>query len=247
LAGPAEDSEVHIKKGIDLRRTGNDQAALREFQQAYAKHKSPRSAAQLSLCEQAVGLWAEAEAHMTEALSAKEDPWVTKNRAVLESALLKTRGFVGRVEISGGPAGAQISAGGVPVGTLPMNGPISLNAGSVDLEVTAPGHRGVTRSFTLGAGTYQRISIRLEPLAAAAPPPTKREVSGLTGSTTRPEVPIVAPPVEDASVDEAGRPFYTRTWVWIAAGVVLAGAAVAIAVTAGEDVFPTPTDVREFR
>ena len=73
-ADSATQAEDHVQRGIALRRAGNDVAALREFQKAWDITKTPRTSAQLGLCQQSLGQWAPAQARLLEALAAKEDP-----------------------------------------------------------------------------------------------------------------------------------------------------------------------------
>src|SRR5437868_3732788 len=86
-SGSSEGVEDLLKKGIELRRNGRDREALAEFQRAAQIGRTPRVTAQIALAEQALGMWVEAESHMREALASAQDPWVAKNRAVLEGAL----------------------------------------------------------------------------------------------------------------------------------------------------------------
>jgi hypothetical protein len=68
VAEGSDDPEAAIRRGIELRKKGEDEAARREFETAYAAAKSPRAAAQLGFAEQAIGDWASAEVHVMEAL-----------------------------------------------------------------------------------------------------------------------------------------------------------------------------------
>lgn len=222
LVRAADDAEAHIKKGLELRKLGRDQAALPEFEQAYKTHKTPRSAAQLGLCEQALGRWTEASDHLTEALEAKSDPWVQKNFDVLESSLATVKSHVATIEVLGEPPGASVLVSGRDVGRIPLAGPIAVNAGTVDVLVRAEGYEDVLRSLVVTAGQYQRVFVTLEAKAKPLPPPSAagENPSGETGAS-------------DSSVaahsDDAPRPVYKRAWFWVAIGaVVAAGAATGI-------------------
>src|SRR5262245_25439921 len=85
-AGTADEAEPLIQKGIELRRASKDFEALTYFKQALAIAQTPRAYAQLALAEQALSHWVEAEQHLTTALDARTDPWIKKNRAVLEGS-----------------------------------------------------------------------------------------------------------------------------------------------------------------
>jgi len=72
----SDNAEILIRKGVELRRRGRDSDASALFRQAYELSHTPRAAAQLGLCEQALGQWLEAEGHLSEALLAESDPWI---------------------------------------------------------------------------------------------------------------------------------------------------------------------------
>jgi hypothetical protein len=156
------------RRGIELRKSGNDAAARGVFQEMYDRFRSPRSAAQLGLAEQAVGRWEDAEAHVSEALRSPSDPWVAKHRAPLDQAIIAIRAHVARVEISGDPVGAEVLINGRSVGKLPLPRSITVPIGQVDVECRAPGHKTAVRTLSLGAADYQRVFIRMEKEAGEA-------------------------------------------------------------------------------
>jgi hypothetical protein len=162
-ASPASESEALIKKANALRRIGDDEGALPLIRQAYEINPSPRMTAQLGLVEWALGRWVEADDHLTEVLKpGGTDPWVRANRQVLEEALGVAKRNIGRVEINGDPPGAEVLVNGRTVGKLPLAGPVRVIAGSVDVELRAPGYRTMLRTLTVSGQQYQPVVIRLE-------------------------------------------------------------------------------------
>jgi hypothetical protein len=108
---------------------------------------------------------------------------------------------VGRVELTGDPEGAEVLMNGKVVGKLPLPQPVRVSAGSVDLELRAPGYKPGFRTITLTGGQYQVVVMRLEresepPAAsstaaadgAAAPPPGVHAARGSGGQRWRPWV-----------------------------------------------------------
>jgi hypothetical protein len=157
------------RRGIELRKAGNDAAARAVFQEMYDRFRSPRSAAQLGLAEQAVGRWEDAEVHVSEALRSPRDGWVARHRTPLDQSLTAIRAHVARVEISGDPVGAEVLINGRSVGTLPLARSITVPIGQVDVECRAPGHKTAVRTLSLGAAEYQRVFIRMEKEPGEAP------------------------------------------------------------------------------
>jgi hypothetical protein len=161
-SGSGEDVEALLKKGIELRRHGRDREALVEFQRAAQISRTARVTAQIALAEQALGLWVEAESDMREALASAQDPWIAKNRSVLEGALGTVRNHVGTVEIWGAPEGGEVLLDDKMVGHLPSTGPISFATEDLDLVVRAPGYLQIKRTIhiQIGAANREHVDLR---------------------------------------------------------------------------------------
>jgi hypothetical protein len=230
-AADTEDALIH--RGIELRKQGNDRAALEEMQRAYAIKHTPRAAAQLGFAEQALGLWPDAEEHVHEALTATGDAWVRKNRATIESALVTIRAHVGRVQIDGGEPGAQVTVNGRAVGSMPLRDSVPVNAGPVDVEVRAAGYAPALKTVNVGAGELTRVSFTLQPVAEASarprqPPPFQ------PGSAPAPAIKPLGAPGSDATTliarDDSGRGKRMTGMSLVAGGVVAIGGGVAASV-----------------
>ena len=167
---PIRDPAVQtlITQGVEFRNKGDDQAALTSFLKAYELSKEARVLAQIALAEQALGHWVDAEDHLIKALQAAEDPWIAKNRAVLEGALGEIQHHVGSLELSGGIPGAEVRLNGTLVGSFPLKGPIRTLAGSVALDVKADGYLPVIRTVIVPSGGLARESVTLVSVQPAA-------------------------------------------------------------------------------
>lgn len=205
LAGAtvAADADTLVKEGVALRRAGDDLAAVRKFEQAHAIEQSPRTAAQLGLAEQALGRWGAADRHLRAALAAPSDAWMSKNRKSIEQALKTVEQRVGQLEIVGSPPGSEVRVDGELVGKLPLERAVAATAGSVAVEVRAPGYLTMVRSSQIATGGVTRESFNLQPIAPAATEP-------VAGNPTRPapvavRVPVTedpAPAVRDRATDQ---------------------------------------------
>jgi hypothetical protein len=223
VAGAAgvDEEEALIRLGLELRKRGDDRAALAELERAYQVARSPRAGAQLGFVEQALGMWPQAEMHVSEALRVGAgDPWIIKNRATAEEALRTIRSRVGRVEIGGGRPGAAVAVNGQRVGTMPLAEPVAVSAGPVDIEVKAAGHLPAVKTVNVAAGEYARVSFALvpQPSPAAAP------------SAPAPVVSIASPPAPSSGGDavaDAGRGRRMAAIGLGAGGVAAIGAGIA--------------------
>jgi hypothetical protein len=187
-AGGGGEEEAALRRGFELREKGRDEAALAEFQRAYDLKKGARARAQMALAEQALGRWIDAEAHLAEALQRTGDPWIARNRTLLEQALGEIRQHVGSLELSGGTPGAEVRVNGRVAGKMPLDGPLRVEAGSVSLEVRATGYLPVVRTINVPANGLAREPITL--VAVSVPPGVRA-------------VPEIAPPAQ-VSADQAG-------------------------------------------
>jgi hypothetical protein len=187
-ASPQAEADALIKKGIELRKSGDDQSALHLFVKAYKLAPTPRAAVQLGLVEQALGRWTDAEEHLGEGLRSPRDPWIAKNRRAIDESLLTVKGQIGSVEVTGEPAGAEVVINGRNVGALPLDKPVRVNAGSVDVELHAYGYPRGFRTVTVVGGQHQAVVIRLE-----KPAPAPQVVPPVEARPPLPERPEPAP------------------------------------------------------
>ncbi|HVT10232.1 MAG TPA: hypothetical protein VHO67_22385 [Polyangia bacterium] len=227
----AADASDLIKEGIALRRQGDDAGGLEKFQQAYEAQQTPRTLAQIALAEQALGRWAAAHDHLAAALDARSDPWISRNQAALTRALNDIQPHVGRLEVLGGPAGAEVRLNGVSAGSLPLPRALTVATGSVLIEIAAPGFHAAQRSTIVRAGQITRESFDpLTPVAqttADAIPPTPHVASepssgapaaaGVNGGTVEGQSGAARP------LQDANEPSRLRLGAkWIAGGIGVA-------------------------
>ena len=110
LAQQADEASL-LHQGFEMLRQHHDKDAARIFQQAYDVSHSPNAAAQLGAAEQALGRWIDAERHVREALAARNDAWVVHHHEALDQAMTVIQRHVGTLDVTGSPAGAEVSAG----------------------------------------------------------------------------------------------------------------------------------------
>jgi PEGA domain-containing protein len=227
-ARASAEEDALVRRAIELRKQGNDRAALEELKRAYLIARSPRAAAQLGFAEQALGFWPQAEEHVREALSSHDDPWIRKNRATLADALTTIRAHVGRIQIEGGEPGAQVNVNGQPVGSMPLRDAVPVSAGSVDIEVRAAGYVPALKTINVAGGEYTRVPFTLQPAARRGPPPPAPIVTA-----PAPRAPVTEPPVLLTEPPrDTGRGRRIAGVSLIAGGVAVIGGGVAASVVA---------------
>lgn len=239
-AGEGDDPEKLIKRGNDLRRQGDNIRAFGYLQRAHELAGTPRTGAQLGLCEQALGRFFDAETHLTTALSTN-DAWIEANRASLESSRALVRKKLGRVQITGAPPGTTVAVGNAAAQRLPSDGAVWVAPGATSLTLEAPGFRVAARSATVSEGGSTTVAAGLvavagpsAPAAASSGPPP---AAAPAGGGSEPERTIAArseaPPSVEASAS-AVTPVTGQgddgSATWRVTGLAVAGGGVALTV-----------------
>lgn len=160
-ASPTPDARSLVQDGVRLRREGRDADALASFQRAFAADPRPSTQAQIGFALQALGRWVEAERELSRVI-AVDDPWVSRQRAVIEDALTTVRSHLGSLEFVCAPAGAEVLVDGRSIGRAPIAEPIRLAAGNVTVTARLDGYYSIERVFTVQAGDRARETLELQ-------------------------------------------------------------------------------------
>jgi hypothetical protein len=184
-ASPATDADAALRRGVELRRRGDDAQALVEFQRAFALVASSRALAQIGFAEQALGRWRDAEEHLEQALAGASDAWIQKNRATLLKSRAAVGAHLGSLEVLGAPPGAELRVEGRVVGVLPLARPVRVAAGTVGVEVRAEGYLAASRSTTIAVGELTRETMSLTKIDPP-PAPSPRSPPALARSLSPP-------------------------------------------------------------
>jgi hypothetical protein len=240
-AQAVEDPEALIAQGANRRHLGDNQGAYRLFMRAYSARRTPKAAAHLGACEYEIGLWVEAEAHITEALRAANDAWIDANRDPLVQLMNRLRTVLGRLEVVGRPSGAEVEVAGRTVGRLPLEGPLRVPKGELVVRVMAPGYRPFLRTVTVLAGELAQVVIELDRAEAGQAPaqplrPVVRSPYGMPG-TRGPGLPPGQLLEEQAVVAQDWR---------VSAGWASAGVAALLAAGAGVGAYISYSNIKQF-
>jgi PEGA domain len=235
-AGEADDL---VKQGVELRRKGRDAQALDLFKRAHEIDHGPRVAAQLGFAEQALGMWADAETHLTAALQHGDDPWIKKNLVSIRKAMDFVASRLGTLDVWGEPAGAEVLVGGTRVGVLPLAAPLRVTAGEVAVTVRAEGYLELVRQLEVGAGSIIRERFELARKAARSVTlAATSDVAGQGAGGERPQAQIQAQATEPTRA--SSRSVFSRWWFWTLVGAVaLGGATTAYVLTRPHNDCPT--------
>lgn len=213
-------AERLVAEGIALRARGRDAEALGVFERAQQlEPASARVQIHLATTHQALGNWLLADDYLSKALARGDDPYVERHRQALEDARRVIDSNIGRLEVEGGPPGAQVRLSGRLVGSLPFAAPVRSKVGTYTLEVRLEGHHPARRPIVITGGGLVRESVQLEPW----PEDVARSTPGQGGAR---EPALGAAPAGGAEA-EAGAEAEGGAWLtWTLGGAAaLAGAA----------------------
>jgi hypothetical protein len=158
-----------IQRGIALRRTGDDPAALEIFHEAERrKPGSVRIMLHIVTAAQAAGRWLEASAYMQEVSKYKDDPYYRKFSEEIASVERAIASRVGSLLAVGTPRGAEVRLNGSVIGTLPMQRAEPIQSGAYVIEISLAGYYKERRNVAVAGGVLTREAFALNPLPAAA-------------------------------------------------------------------------------
>lgn len=212
-ADESPETEALLRRGIQLRREGNDEAALNVFLEAEAHSPSSvRVLLHVATAAQAASKWLIADEYLKKAARHENDPYYQRYRAEIEEVRAATAQRVGLFRAVGEPKGAQVSLNGQPVGTLPMETPKAIEAGTYVLEVTMPGYYRLRRPISVPGAVLTRETVELNARSAAGGDgPDEAGAGAPSGAGVMPE---------------AERGFWQSPWLtWTFVGVGAAGLA----------------------
>jgi hypothetical protein len=213
MAAEGPNADLLIQQGLDQRRDGKPDEALKLFQRAHAIAPSPRTFGQMGLVEASLKRWVDADMHLSVSLTNPDDPWVLKNRAFLEQALVTSKQHIGDLVISG-PAGTEVFIGGQSVGTLPSVPPVRLVEGPISVSATAAGFKPFDQTVVIRPGARTPIAVVLSPIAVETA--STVVATGLGDAQSLPEAPTTEQQVSRRS----------KWHTWTGASLAVAGASV---------------------
>ena len=165
------EARLHFQQGVALYKDQNFDAALAEFEGAYAISGEPVVLYDLGLTQKALFRYGEAIETLERYLSdsaARGQAIAKARRAEVEKSVAEMKSLLADVTLVVKPPEATVLVDGRAV-TLGIEGIVKLAAGSHVVEASAPDHVSDKRTVTVVAGTPQTVA-----LALAAVPRTGR-------------------------------------------------------------------------
>jgi hypothetical protein len=167
----AEDAVVEalIQRGIQLRRSGEDDQALTVFLEAERQDpKSVRVLLHVVTAAQAAGKWLMADSYMRKVSALKDDEYYRRHADAIDVVRRSIAARIGTFQAQGEPDGASVRLDGQLIGTLPMSDPVSVESGTYQMEVYKPGFYRLRRSVNVVGGVLTREPVELNVVPARA-------------------------------------------------------------------------------
>ena len=162
-ANKLAEARLHFQQGVALYKDQNFDAALAEFQGAYAISGEAVVLYDLGLTQKSLFRYGEAietlERYLSET-AARGQPVAKARRAEVEKIVAEMKSLLADVTLIVKPPEATVLVDGRAV-TLGIEGIVKLAAGSHAVEVSAPDFVGQKRALTVVAGTPQTVAFTL--------------------------------------------------------------------------------------
>lgn len=168
-AATARSASEHFERGYQLAQEGKLEAAIDEFNQAYALKPHPLVLYNLGQAYAASGRAVEAVAALKRYL-AEAGP-ADAHRAQATAMLEHQAQRVGELQLEVSPAGAELSVDGIPVGVAPLTSPLELTAGPHGVLARLNGHEAHAEAVYITGKQRSRLTVALH--ASPAPEPRR--------------------------------------------------------------------------
>ncbi|HMJ02173.1 MAG TPA: hypothetical protein VK506_04475, partial [Conexibacter sp.] len=184
------------------------------FGKAHALQPSARTERGLGTVEFELRRYNVAAAHFRAALASAVRPLDEGMRREVEQALARAISYTGTLQLTLEPAGGALKLDGVRI-AIPAGGALQLDLGVHELSYELAGHQPARERFEVRGGEQNALRVALVPQGQSAPD------GALAG--------------DGGGAQQSSGGLLSRWWFWTAAGIVVAGTAIGVAVASSGD------------
>lgn len=170
------EADRHFTSGVTLYKESKFSEALAEFQRAYEIAPHPLVLYNIAGCHRELSSYGEAVRFYRRFL---EEGQQVVSKLRLDNAQRELDDIlarIARVTVKlDGPAGAELSLDGEPLGTMPLEMPLILPPGEHELTARAAGYREARRKVRVASGDELEIELTLTELPAEPAPVVSRQ------------------------------------------------------------------------
>jgi hypothetical protein len=168
-SGVSSEAMVHFKRGVELYRENNLDAALAEFVRANELSPSYHLLYNMAQVQAERHDYVHAVELLDAYLEQGGEQVPTARRVEVEEEVARLRQRIATLWVSADVDKATLWVNDEAVATLPLEKPVMLNAGIARLRVEAPGHETVVRELSIAGGDRPNLALSLEAVPSSAP------------------------------------------------------------------------------
>jgi hypothetical protein len=164
LEGPAKQAYSYGRMLFDH---GDFPGALAKYSQSYDLSKDPRLLYDMSLCERNLHAYARMQALLLRYKTESGSSLSPDDQKAVDAALTATQNLIGKVNVEVSEPGASVTVDGVPTGSSPLGGLLTLDLGAHTIVVTKSGFEYAERVVDVVGGSESSVAVEL--IAVAHP------------------------------------------------------------------------------
>lgn len=193
-----QEAATRFRKGLDLFKDGDYQAALIEFRRAYELAPNFNVLYNIGQVYFQLQDYPNALGSLERYLSEGGANVPASRKSEVERDIEKLKSRVANIEITVNVPDAEITLDEVPIGKSPLAKPLMVSAGKHKLVATKTGFNTVTRLLEVASGDSPKIVLEMTenkgPVISIEPPPTASVTAPPPPTSTAPPPPPVEPP-----------------------------------------------------
>jgi hypothetical protein len=189
--GAIHEASIHFDRGVKLFQDQDWRGALIEFERAYAVSPNYRVLYNIGQCRYQLQDYAGALEAFQKYLTEGDVHLTAERRKHVQANIDELGERVARVRISSNRVGAEVTIDDTPVGTTPLDSPVTVSAGRRKIVLTKPGETDVVRVVDIAGQDTMDLTLDFEP---TEPSPTPVAID---------TVPFTAPPARRPSIAPA--------------------------------------------
>jgi hypothetical protein len=164
-----EQARKHFSQGLKLYKDGDFDAALIQFERAYAVKPNFKVLYNIAQCHFEMHQYVAARDKLSQYLKEGEGSIEAERKTAVENDLGELQHRIAHLTLSVNVDGATVYVDGKKAGTTPLTAAIDVNEGQRTISVETPDRGSKQRVVQLAGGDQQAVSIEFEAPSAAAP------------------------------------------------------------------------------
>ena len=164
-----EQARKHFAQGLKLYKDGDFDAALLQFERAYAVKTNFKVLYNMAQCHFELHQYVEARDTLSRYLKDGAGSIEAERQSAVESDLAELQRRIAHVKLSVNVSGATVYVDGKKAGVTPLTAAIDVNEGQRAISVETPDRGSKQRLVRVAGGEEQSISLDFEAAPSAAP------------------------------------------------------------------------------